>query len=103
MKTPDSTHDVVVADAGAGGICTALPAARNRARVLLLEKLPAIGGLAVQPSVGLICKFHASDHRPGSPRLTCDEVELAATCRRLFAADPLQFVEGDLTHSPAGS
>lgn len=103
--------DVVVAGAGAGGICAALAAARSGARVILLEKSDAIGGTGVHSAVSLVCRFHATDHRPinigihaelfpavyahstrdfrpACPRLTYDEAELAAAYRRLLAAEP---------------
>lgn len=40
----DRETDVVVVGAGGGGLCAAIEAAANKADVLLLEKMPAIGG-----------------------------------------------------------
>ena len=59
-----SSFDVLVAGAGAGGICAALQAARDGAKVLLLEKAEQIGGTGVHSPVSLVCKFHGTDHRP---------------------------------------
>lgn len=56
--------DVIVAGAGAGGICAALAAARTGAKVALIEKNQEIGGTGVHARVALVCTFHGADHRP---------------------------------------
>lgn len=58
------SYDVIVAGAGAGGICAAVAAARSGAAVALIEKHPEIGGTGVHSPVSLVCTFHAADHRP---------------------------------------
>lgn len=103
--------DVLVAGAGAGGICAALAAARTGAKVVLLEKGPEIGGTGVHSPVSLVCKFHGRDHRPinmgihrelfpriylhstwdhrpEALRLTYDERELKQAYHRLLAEEP---------------
>lgn len=58
------TYDVIIAGAGAGGICAAVAAAREGATVALIEKHAEIGGTGVHSPVSLVCTFHGSDHRP---------------------------------------
>jgi len=105
------THfDTVVVGAGAGGICAAVAAARSGSRVLLVEKRDEIGGTGVHSPVGLVCKFHGTDHRPinlgihrelfhelyrfstvdkraTSPRLTYDEQVLKSRYNELVRAE----------------
>jgi hypothetical protein len=57
-------YDVIVAGAGAGGICAAVAAARSGAKVALIEKNEVIGGTGVHSPVSLVCTFHGADHRP---------------------------------------
>ena len=58
------SYDVIVAGAGAGGICAAVAAARTGAKVGLVEKNTEIGGTGVHSPVALVCTFHGRDHRP---------------------------------------
>jgi len=60
-ESQDRAWDVLVAGAGAGGICAAVQAARMGARVLLVEKATEIGGTGVHSPVGLVCKFQRRD------------------------------------------
>jgi hypothetical protein len=55
---------VVVAGAGIGGVCAALAAAREGARVALLEGAAEIGGTGVHSPVGLICSWFDASGRP---------------------------------------
>lgn len=103
--------DVIVAGAGAGGICASVAAARSGARVALIEKNDSVGGTGVFSPVSLVCKFHAADHRPinmgihrelffeiyrystvdkrrTSPRLTYDEKVLKSRYENLIASEP---------------
>lgn len=58
-------YDILVAGAGCGGICAAVQAARQGARVLLVEREVEIGGTGVHSPVALICKFQRRDtHEP---------------------------------------
>ncbi len=57
----DNSYDVVVAGAGCGGICAAVQAARQGARVLLVERAALVGGTGIHSPVALICKFQRRD------------------------------------------
>jgi len=52
-------YDVLVAGAGAAGLCAAVAAAREGARTLLLEKSSMPGGSNTQSLVGPLMGFHA--------------------------------------------
>ncbi|MFW5830466.1 MAG: FAD-dependent oxidoreductase, partial [Planctomycetota bacterium] len=59
MTVATMTHDqvdVAVVGAGVGGICAAVAAAREGARVVLLEASEAIGGTGVHAYPGLITR-----------------------------------------------
>ena len=60
MKT---TYDVLVAGAGASGLCAAVAEAREGKRVLLLEQSGTVGGTNVQSLVGPLMGFHAGNMR----------------------------------------
>ncbi len=53
--------DVPVAGAGCGGICAAVQAARQGARVLLVERAAQVGGTGIHAPVALVCKFQRRD------------------------------------------
>ncbi len=73
--------DVVVVGSGPGGITAALAAARQGAAVLLIEKDPFAGGLAVSGLPWLAFKDHdGALIAPGLP------MEIAARCRAAGAA-----------------
>lgn len=59
-----SPFDILVAGAGAGGICAAVAAARNGATVALIEKETEIGGTGIHSPVSLVCNFHSHAHQP---------------------------------------
>jgi hypothetical protein len=107
----EEAFDVLVAGAGAGGICAAVAAARAGARVALVEKHREIGGTGVHSPVSLVCNFHGWDHRPvnigihqelfpeayalstrdrrpTAVRPTYDEKVLINRYKRLVAAEP---------------
>lgn len=54
------SYDVIVAGGGPAGLCAAVAAARNGARVLLVERYGFIGGNATAALVGPWMTFHAT-------------------------------------------
>ncbi|HYF92546.1 MAG TPA: FAD-dependent oxidoreductase [Symbiobacteriaceae bacterium] len=54
------TYDVIVAGGGPAGLCAAVAAARNGARVLLVERYGFLGGNATASLVGPWMTFHSS-------------------------------------------
>lgn len=58
-----NAYDVLVAGAGASGMCAALAAARAGKRVLLVEKTGMLGGSNTQSLVCPLMGFHAGRHQ----------------------------------------
>jgi hypothetical protein len=56
----ERTYDVIVAGGGPSGLCAAVAAARNGAKVLLVERYGFIGGNATASLVGPWMTFHAT-------------------------------------------
>lgn len=56
-------YDVLVAGAGASGLCAAVAAARQGKNVLLLEKSSLLGGTNTQCLVGPLMGFHAGNRQ----------------------------------------
>ena len=56
-------HDILVAGAGASGICAAIAAARSGKQVLLVEKSSMLGGTNTQSLVCPLMGFHAGSHQ----------------------------------------
>ncbi len=57
------TYDVIVAGAGPSGMTAALSAARNGAKVLLIEKNGFLGGMNTAALVGPLMTFHSEDRQ----------------------------------------
>jgi hypothetical protein len=78
-------HDgaVVIAGAGPAGIATAIAAARNGCRVLLLEKQALIGGTVTSSLIHTLGGFYDDAGEYLNQGLS------AQLCERLLAADPL--------------
>jgi hypothetical protein len=90
MDSDETTTDVLVAGAGCGGICAAVQAARQGARVLLVERAAEIGGTGVHSPVGLVCKFQRRDtHEPINRGLHQELFPEAYAWRGEFADDDL--------------
>ncbi|MCC6954090.1 MAG: FAD-dependent oxidoreductase, partial [Deltaproteobacteria bacterium] len=62
----DSPFDVVVVGGGAAGIAAAVTAARAGARVAIMERTSAFGGMATGARVGTICGLYYRS--PDSPQ-----------------------------------
>ena len=58
-RYPRLDYDVIVAGAGPGGIASAVAAARNGARVLLIEEDMTPGGAPVDMYVTFMCVYYA--------------------------------------------
>ncbi len=101
--------DVLVAGAGVGGISAALGAARQGAKVLLVDAQDRLGGTGVNSPLGLLCgfhnrrrkepvntgvlqEFHPQAYTPAGIRShyspVYDHDELAANYERLVEAEP---------------
>lgn len=61
MSIYDSIYDVVVSGGGVSGCATAVSAARNGAKVLLIERAGYLGGTLTDCGVGPMLTFHAGD------------------------------------------
>lgn len=59
-------YDVVVLGGGPSGVCAAVSAARQGAKVLLVESMPALGGMATS---GLVGPFMTCYDREGEERI----------------------------------
>lgn len=63
-RMPESTHDVIVAGGGAGGVGAALGAKAEGAKVLLVEKYGFLGGAATNAQVLAYCGFFLQGKDP---------------------------------------
>lgn len=63
-RKPESDYDVIVAGGGAAGVGAALGAAREGARVLLVEKYGFLGGAATSSNVLAYCGFFQQGPEP---------------------------------------
>ncbi|MFP4027664.1 MAG: FAD-dependent oxidoreductase [Candidatus Brocadiia bacterium] len=77
MANRPKTFDVIVAGAGPAGIATALSAARDGMKTLLIERENTIGGIVMAGYHAALCGLYASDPtdpadtlNPGIPRET---------------------------------
>lgn len=57
--------DIAIVGGGAAGVAAAVAAARKGAKVVLIDRLKSIGGLASNAEVGTICGIYRFDKSPG--------------------------------------
>ena len=88
MTGMSETCDIAVVGAGTSGVVAALTAARQGARVVLVEATDRIGGLAIHGLHRFVCGlFHTGGSRPSelpAGKTTYD------FCRRLAGGDPTE-------------
>jgi hypothetical protein len=87
--------DVLVVGAGSAGVAAAVAAARQGAKVLVLERYSFAGGKATGAEVGTICGLHHFSKSPES-RYACDgfAVEFAEKLRKLSGTGPMYNTAG---------
>lgn len=86
MKTPAEICDVAVVGAGTAGVVAALAAARQGARVALVEATDRIGGLAIHGLHRFVCGlFHTGGSQPRELPVGKTTIDF---CRRLAGGDP---------------
>ena len=97
-RKPECDYDVIVAGGGAGGVGAALGAARNGAKVLLVEKYGFLGGAATTSNVLAYCGFFQQGETPikavgGVADLVLDEMRsLGLNCAPFCSPTTLNWI-----------
>lgn len=95
MNHSTQSYDVLVIGGGAAGVAAAVGAARQGARVALLERKAYLGGKATAAMVGTICGLYYRSENPKS-RFVSDGFsrEFGARLQRLSETKPVHFKHG---------
>ncbi len=92
---PDLHCDIVIVGGGAGGVATAVTAARNGMKVVLIERHGFCGGGAVAGHSGTVCGMYEASDNPGQAPVQAvfgfTEEFVTALSARGGLADPVRY------------